>query len=132
MMRGQKNLGPLDSVVSFLVAALPALVFFFYVDDHAYGDEGATLRLAHERLVLSKPYNCDSLVDEVRNTSKERMSLKGYSIVQILDRKLIAQSPREVRCEGTGVRSDSKQVALDYGAYIDAEGAWMLSYSISR
>jgi hypothetical protein len=114
------------------VPAVIAALCLLYIDNHVHADEEATMRLARERLVLSKPYNCDSLVDDVKDTSEDRMNLNGYSIVQILDRKTVAQSPREVRCEGTGVRSDSHEVAIDYGAYIDAEGAWMLSYSVSE
>lgn len=130
MFTNQAFLGHFSARAGHVVILLFSLVW--QLNTQSLADEEITLRLAKEHLVMSKPFNCDVLVNEVSATSEKRMMLHSYYVIQILDRRVISQSVSDVRCSGTAVLSDSAKVAIDYGAYVDREGDWILSYSLAR
>lgn len=74
--------------------------------------------------------NCDSIVDSVRDESRFRFSVNQYSVEQIYERETIEIDMSSVKCSGIGLLSDGSRIAILYGAKVDGQGTWILSYEL--
>ena len=84
------------------------------------------------RRTTKKTYdmNCFSLVEKIREDTRNRISVLEVSIEQIYDQYEISISARKVECSGEALLSNSGRYQIKYGAAIDANGEWILSYSL--
>ena len=80
-----------------------------------------------------KPYyerNCDSIVDQVRQDSRARLSVnqEGVSVEQIYDRKTLVLLEERAECKGTALLSNNTRSVIMYGAYRDAQNDIIITY----
>jgi len=76
--------------------------------------------------------NCDSIVDQVRQDSRARLSVNtsGISVEQIYDRKTLVLLEDRVECKGTALFSNNTRTVIKYGAYRDAQSEIILNYGV--
>lgn len=72
--------------------------------------------------------DCPSLVEEIREDSRLRISVNGFSIEQIYEIKEIYMDGERVDCEGTALKSNSERQSIQYGSYIDENGDRIIYY----
>ena len=86
------------------------------------------------RATTKKTYdtNCSTLVETIREDTRKRIAILEQSIEQIYTRHEISIGPKKVECEGEALLSNSKRYSIKYGAEIDANGEWIISYSLSE
>lgn len=74
--------------------------------------------------------DCDSLVQEVRSASRERMLANPgqVSVEQIYKRETLKLTDDKVECLGEAMLSDSSRIMINYGSYIDELGDRIIHY----
>ena len=108
---------------------LPYLVLFY----GGYVLSASDLELTNalkQTLKISKPFDCDKLVPEVREISRKHLEIKKFSIEQITNRIVIEISTVEVVCSGTAILSNTLRRDIKYKAFVDTEGDWILEYEL--
>ena len=108
---------------------LGILSFIFFTKTVLANDLDLSLSIK-ESLKISKPYDCDNVVSEINFISMDYLSLKGYSIEQIYERKVILDENYEISCSGKALLSDATRKNIFYRAYIDEENDWIVEYII--
>jgi hypothetical protein len=74
--------------------------------------------------------DCESLMQDVLAISARDHEVNGYSIIKIYDAIEVSRSDEEITCRSEAAFTDASTARLNYRAYSDRDGAWMVEYQI--
>ena len=115
---------------SIVINLLLIPILIFNLMQFLLADDMEILLNAEENLKIYKPFDCDNLVDEIQEDSRRYLVNDGYSIEQIEFRKIVDETDELIECNGTAVLSNTLRENINYKAYVDVEGDWIIKYSL--
>ena len=72
--------------------------------------------------------SCKDLREEIIDLSEEQQAFNGYSIIKIYEPTLVSRTEQRVVCNGIAAWTDATESNLQYEAYTDRDGDWMIQY----
>ena len=103
-----------------------SLVFIFINAIHA--NEADLNSKAIDTLKIAKPFDCNNLVNQVRMISRDHLDLEGYSVEQIENRVMLSETDNSIECMGIAKLSNVTSSNIEYKAFVDIEGDWIIEY----
>lgn len=106
------------------------LSYFYFASSHG-ADEWLGQQI-ESQVEIEYENTCDNIIQGIIEDSRMRIGSsmeKTTSIEQIYNRTTFQISDTKVMCQGVALMSNSIEKSLRYGAYIDAQGDWILYYN---
>ena len=72
--------------------------------------------------------SCKDLREEIIDLSEEQQAFNGYSIIKIYEPTLVSRTEQRVVCNGIAAWTDATESNIQYEAYTDRDGDWMIQY----
>ena len=72
--------------------------------------------------------SCKDLREEIIDLSEEQQAFNGFSIIKIYEPTLVSRTEQRVVCNGIAARTDAEETNIQYEAYTDRDGDWMIQY----
>ena len=73
--------------------------------------------------------SCEDLREEIIDLTVEQQAFNGYAIIKIYDPTLVSRSDNKVLCRGVAAWTDGGESTIQYEAYKDREGDWMIQFN---
>tara|TARA_A100001035_G_C27546908_1_gene392291 strand:- start:278 stop:589 length:312 start_codon:yes stop_codon:yes gene_type:complete len=72
--------------------------------------------------------SCKDLREEIIDLSEEQQAFNGFSIIKIYEPTLVSRTEQRVVCNGIAAWTDAEETNIQYEAYTDRDGDWMIQY----
>ena len=97
-----------------------------------YAEDISLTLNAKNVLKLSKPHDCNSLVDLIIDDSRRYLAIDGYSIEQIEKRSIVYETDTTIECNGIAILNNTSKSIISYKTYKDSQNDWMMTYSLNN
>ena len=72
--------------------------------------------------------SCKDLREEIIDLSEEQQAFNGFSIIKIYEPTWVSRAEQRVVCNGIAAWTDAEETNIQYEAYTDRDGDWMIQY----